>query len=291
MFVSHLQDAHFASIVIPSYFAAGTLEETLNSLLGQESIGEVVVLLNGQDDSEQILLDFMRFHPDLPLRFERAPSEILEAGENWRRAIAAAKFPYVKLLCADDQVLDGAIAKQVVFLKKNLDCALVSGKRRVVTPIGKTVLKNHGGAGLDTKNNLYKILLSAVYTGTNPIGEPSSVLFRTRLVQESLPWNEDSPYVIDLEMYLRILKKYCMQAGYMKEEVATFTISISAWSFRLRNNQSQQFRSLLLSYLNSMEGFKKLNLIKCVLHISSRLTPVIRRLFYFRLQASRRIFQ
>ena len=98
------------SICVPAYEAARTLEQTLRSILSQDADFELVVLDNASTDATgEIAASF----DDPRIRVERNATT-LAIGDNWNRAIALSTGELVKVVCADDILLPGALAAHAV---------------------------------------------------------------------------------------------------------------------------------------------------------------------------------
>ena len=273
------------SIVIPSYLSSRTIVRTLNSIRGQLYIGEVVISLNGNDNSEELIADFRKGNPEINVRILKAEEVVLSADANWNRAVKAANFEFTKLLCADDELMPNSIQWQVEFLAANPSCVLVSGLRQITDFDGKILRHKHGGVFLKDSKSYEKCLVSSAFTGGNPIGEPSAVLFRTSQLKQALPWSKENPYVIDLEMYLKLLRTTQMNLGFIRDEVSTFRVSNQSWSLRLIESQGKDFRELIMRELTNLETSMKF-LLQIAPKFSSRLATLGRRFFYFKLSKS-----
>lgn len=269
------------SIVIPSYLSSSTIIETLESVVGQKFVGEIIVSLNGHDNSEELISEFQNLNPQLNVKILEPGKEILSAAENWKRAVSAANYEFTKLLCADDELLNSSIQFQADFLKEHIDCVLVSGTRRITDCGGQVLKQNHGGLFLIESNTSKRLLFAGALTGGNPAGEPSAILFRTEQLKLAMPWSEVNPYVIDFEMYFRILKSTGMKMGFMNREVSTFRVSSLSWSAQLVRMQGVEFRNLIIGELRSLNKFVALLFIGIVA-ITSRLSTLGRKFFYWR---------
>jgi glycosyltransferase involved in cell wall biosynthesis len=234
------------SIVIPSFLAQGTLRQCLESLVGAKGLLEIIVCINGFDSSALICEEFVIENPDMPLRVLQPLETDLAMSANWTRACEAAKGKYLKLLCADDLLIVENLEKQIEFLEEHVGLEFVSGKRTLINDSGKVIKSSFGGIFLKPLNSLNRLMLVLSITGTNPIGEPSSVLFRAQSVRKNLPWSDDSDYVIDLDMYFRILSNSPGgRFGFINQNVSKFRISKESQSYKLSTFQNQQFKALV----------------------------------------------
>ena len=239
------------TVVIPAFRAAATLRQTVSSCINQSLVPKIIILVNGSDETFAVAKSIQNENPNAMIEVFEPGVAVLPVEANWTRAIKSSDSEYVKLLCADDVLHADAIQKQVDFLDANPTCAFVGSKRSIVTSGNKVLIKSTGGFGLKFENSFKRTFISCLLKGTNTIGEPSAVLFRSVLVFAEMPWDATRPYVIDLELYLRILKNYQMKCGFINEVLCDFRIATNAWSTSLANRQANDFSGLLHQYLET----------------------------------------
>ena len=237
---------NLVSVVIPSYLGEQTLLRALNSIVNDPSLFEIVIAINGEDDTLNLLSDFKLKNPRLRIKILGPESNVLNPGTNWTRGCEAASGKYIKLLCADDTVINQSLLGQVQLLENDPTIAFVTGKRLILDKHARVIRRNHGAFFLSKPRRYRVSLILCTLFGTNIFGEPSAVTFRTDLLQKNLPWRDAYTYVIDLEMYLRILRNSpTMKAASLNHEVSTFEISKQAWSFELIESQLASIRRVL----------------------------------------------
>jgi glycosyltransferase involved in cell wall biosynthesis len=268
------------SIVIPAYKAAGTLERTVISCLSQTFPSDILIVVNGNDKTLEVALELKLRFSTFPITVVYPGSETLPAAENWTRAISTPNSEYIKLLCADDVLDQDAIKKQVEFLDSHPHLAFVGARRRVVDLQNRVLLNGVGGSRLPKKFSGLELLSSCISRGTNTVGEPSAVLFRTSVIKKFLPWDGSHPYVIDLDMYFRILSERNSYGGFIDEVLCSFTISKQAWSTELSKRQASDFIFITDLYC-TMYGFGIFS--KICLRLSSHFNQFARKIFYLRL--------
>lgn len=271
------------SVVVPSYLAERTLIRALNSVVNEPGLLEVVVAVNGKDKSMDFLRDFQRTHPDLKMVILAPESHILKAGENWTRACTAASGEYIKLLCADDTVTHSTLLNQIRTLQNNPQIAFVTGKR-IVTDIDGNVIRRRHGAIFSSKPLGYKasLFLCCIF-GTNVFGEPSAVTFRSDILKKNLPWKDDQTYVIDLAMYLQILKNSPgMKSVALPLEVSTFEISKTSWSYSVLNSQLDAIRGLLFEHLRKFE--RRPLLLHQIVRLTTKFAFILRNRQFVKLE-------
>jgi glycosyltransferase involved in cell wall biosynthesis len=236
------------TVVIPAYNAETTLEKAVISCIKQSYRCNIIIVVNGFGNTMEKALALQNQFGSEYISVIPPENIYLPIQDNWTKAVTYSKTEYTKLLCADDFLEYFALQEQVLFLKRNPQCALVSGSRRVVDRRGRVILKSIGGSFLQKESSFHELLRAFFLSGTNTLGEPSAVLFRTEFLLNCLPWSESFPYAIDAEMYLRMLLISQTRAGYIPKIVCNFTISASSLSLELKSAQFQDFSKLLKKY-------------------------------------------
>ena len=103
------------SVIIPVYNGAAYVEEALKSALSQEGVDfEVVVSDNASTDDTVAIVS--RYDGDPRLRILTNENNLGIFG-NLNRLVDEARSPLIKILCADDWILPGGLAKQVDYMK------------------------------------------------------------------------------------------------------------------------------------------------------------------------------
>ena len=95
-------------------------------------------------------------------------------------------------------------------------------------------LKNGLVAGQDALRTSYA-------HGTNIFGEPLAILFRRSPLDAVLSWNDERPFLLDLELYSRALMNGPIVVR--RASVGAFRVSSSSWSTRMIKSQKEQLRS------------------------------------------------
>lgn len=170
-------------------------------------------------------------------------NELVPAHSNWTRAVEATSGEHVKLMCADDWLLDGCLANQVDSLVTHPTAVLAASRRRVLTYTGGVLRPAHGLSGLSGLIPGGTAIRATARSGTNILGEPVATMFRGDLLRHLMPWSDEHPYVIDLELYLRALTHGDLFA--QREVLGAFEVSVGSWSGQLARQQSADFHSLI----------------------------------------------
>jgi glycosyltransferase involved in cell wall biosynthesis len=125
------------TIIVPAYNrAGGLLEETLDSILGQDYPNlEALVLDDGStDQTPQVLERYAATHPER-MRWER--HENMGQAKTLNRGFEMARGELIGYLNSDDLFLPGAIAKLAAMLVENPEAALAYPAYRVIDEDGE----------------------------------------------------------------------------------------------------------------------------------------------------------
>jgi len=225
------------SVVVPAYDNGRTLDETLRSILDQEVEGlELIVADHASSDDT---LDVMRRFADDP-RVTLVETEAGGgAGRNWNRATEAARGELIKLVCGDDVLRPGVLARQAALLETT-GAVMTACRRDLIDMNGDVLLAGWGLRGLDRRMPGAEAVRRAVRAGSNLFGEPASVMMRRDVLARTGGWFDRFSYLIDQATYTRVL----LEGDFVPDpEVgATFRMSDSQWSVALASRQSAEAR-------------------------------------------------
>lgn len=225
------------SVVVPAYNNARTLAETLRSVLDQqvEDLELIVADHASADDTWEVMQAFDADPRVTLLRTEGGGGAV----RNWNRVTDAASGAYVKLVCGDDVLRPGVLARQARLLEET-GAVLTASKRDIVDASGKVVMGGWGLTGLGRAMSGADALRRTVRAGRNLLGEPASVMMRREALAAAGGWHEDFSYFLDLASYARVL----VGGGFTPDlEVgATFRMSDGQWSVALVDAQRAEAR-------------------------------------------------
>lgn len=227
------------SVCIPTFNSSAFVAETIESVLAQDyPCFDVVIADHGSTDTTRDVL--LRFADDPRVRLVFGPAGG-GAQANWNRATGHAGGDYLKLVCADDPLYPSCLTKQVAVLENNPGVVLVASKRDIIDAHGAVIYRGRGLAGLEGRVSGDRAVRRTVLSGTNIFGEPGSVLMRADAFRAAGPWCDAFPYVIDVDMYVRVLAHGDFYA--LAEPLATFRLSSASWSLSLSREQAAQTRA------------------------------------------------
>ena len=227
------------SIVVPVFNGIRYLPAAIDSILCQTYDNLDIVLVDG--GSTDGSRDWIHTVDDPRVRVQLMPAGTT-AADNWTTASRAASGDYVKLLCQDDLLYPTAIEVQVADLEMHPPALFSVAQRDIVDIHGAILYGRRGCAGL--RNGLIDgpTALRASYShGTNIFGEPLAILFRREPFDAALSWDDQRPFLLDLELYTRMLLKGPIAVR--RQAIGAFRVSSSSWSTRLVRSQTEQLRS------------------------------------------------
>ena len=223
------------SVVIPVHNGMPWVIEAVRSVLNQgETLHELIVLDNKSTDGTA---EVVRSIGDCRLRVEEQ-SALVPAWQNWTDACRLATSEFIKLVCADDRLIEHCLDEQVATLAQDERLAAVSGRRRVVTERSRILIRQNG-ASTHGSVPWEQVLAQTLRSGGNQVGEPACVLFRRDVLEKALPWSSQWQYLIDLEFYARSLRGQSL--AILDDEVADFRVSSGSWSRALYGAQATEF--------------------------------------------------
>ena len=224
------------SVVIPVHNGMPHLPQTLASVLSQTRLPDEIILVeNGSEDGTS---GWLAEHAPAGVRVITQPT-MVSAAANFTTAVQLASSDLVKLLCADDVLEPTAIEVQSRALERHPQAVLAASQRRIVDDLGRTVVTNRGLGRLRGEVDGREAIRACALRGQNLLGEPCCVMFRRAAIHRHLPWDGTLPYVIDLDMYTRVLAEGTAVA--IRESLARFRISTGSWSEQLSGVQRLQF--------------------------------------------------
>ena len=226
------------SIVVPVFNGERYLSALIGSLLAQDYPNlEIIFSDGGSSDSSTALLSAI---DDPRVTITNEPAGTSAAG-NWTAATMQASGEFTKLVCQDDLIHPDTISRQVGDLLEFPSAVMAVGQRDIIDAAGKIVYAPRGLAGVHARVVSGHDALRACYrAGTNVIGEPLAVLFRTEALRAVMPWEDSNPLMLDLSTYTRIAPMGDVVLRH--ESVGAFRVSASSWSTRLDKQQSDQTR-------------------------------------------------
>ena len=184
------------TVAMPVFNGARFLAPAIESILGQTLRDfELVVSDDGSsDDSREIALAFARRDPRVVL----LASERAGIAGNTNRILGQAKGEYFAPMDQDDMAVPERLARQVAFLDREKETAVVGGAARIVDPEGKE-LKIRTPASRPGE-------VAAAMHFSCAIIHPTS-LMRTSAVRAVGGYRTVLPYAQDYDLWLRLMER------------------------------------------------------------------------------------
>jgi glycosyltransferase involved in cell wall biosynthesis len=230
------------SVCIPSYRGAAHVAATIESVLAQ-TFSDFELLIVDDHSPDETALVVGRYR-DTRIRFVRNERNVGPQG-NWNRCLQLARGRYFKLLPQDDLLAPQCLARQVDVLEadRSQRLALVFSARTIIDANGRAIMTrgypSRDGGPICGRS----VMRRCIRRGTNLIGEPGAVLFRSSLAHRIGGFDATIAYVVDLDYWFRLLLQG--DAHYLPETLASFRVSRSSWSVAIGMQQSAQFQSFI----------------------------------------------
>ena len=228
------------SVVIPAYNNAGTIAATLRSVLAQ-TYRELEVIVSDHSSADDTVARVEPFLSDPRARLVTCPPGG-GAARNWNHVTALATGTYLKLVCADDLIYPTCLEQQVAAMREHPGATLVSCRRDLIDASGALLVRGRGLGALRASVSGGTAVRTLVRAGSNLLGEPMCVLMRTEAVAAVGGWNPDRSYLIDEDLYVRVLRGGDLVA--LPETLAAFRVTAGQWSVRLARSQAAETRQL-----------------------------------------------
>lgn len=238
------------SVVVPVFNNERYLREALQSVLDQTAGDfEIVVADQRSTDGSRALVESFD-DPRIRLVVNETSTG---AVANWNLVTAEARGRYVKLLCADDVLYPDCLERQAAVLDDpaNANVALVTARHDVIDEAGRPKLVR----GFRKRGRLagHEAIRAMARSGTNFVGEPSGVMFRAEAYRAAGPWEERARYVVDMEMWTRLLLQG--DVFVVGEVLSAFRTQRGSWSNSLEAETQTADMRWLLERLASDERY------------------------------------
>lgn len=199
----NLMNSPLVSILIPTYNRADYLGQAIESALAQTYPNiEIIVHDDASTDSTPQLLK--QYH-DQRLRVIRTQSNHGMLG-GWNYIVKRAKGEYLKFLASDDLLEPNCVAELVKAALSYPRASVITCQRKFIDGDGRVVKK----MGYSNKNVVVAGLKHARWILTtlreNKIGEPTAVLYPTKLVKQAGEYDPSFSQFADFEYWIRLLQ-------------------------------------------------------------------------------------
>lgn len=225
-------------VAIPYYNGQKFLAAAIQSVVSDTSADVRVVVVD--DASEEAPDEIVASFPAHRVFCHRNPVRLGMIG-NHNRCLDFNTGDYFKILSQDDELVSGAISRQVAALEANSRAVFVAGPREIIRSNGRyLMMADHGLRGLVDRATVCRAL---AWSGTNVIGEPASVLIRGEVLCRGARFPENPPWLLDVLMWLQLLEHG--PALMVEEPAARFRLSAQSYSVGLGWSQVDVFSKFL----------------------------------------------
>lgn len=188
------------TVAIPTFNSAHFLPDAIASIMRQGLDDfEILVLDNASEDNTEDLIHSLR---NRHIRYVRNRTNV-GATENGNLCMANARGRYLKILCADDVLLDGVLRKQISILENHPEVVLVSCGYLATDPDLNVSGLWSAFPGIHSGQRVINFCLSRM---TNAVGGPSNLMVR-RTTAEGVVADATYRLVGDLKFSLQLLQR------------------------------------------------------------------------------------
>lgn len=184
------------SVLIPVFNGDRYLVQTLDSVLDQPHVDEIVIVDNGStDQTVEIITRYANSNSRIKLIFcgERGVANALAYG------LRFTKNEFVARIDADDVMEPERIARQVDLLIGDLNLGLVASQITYINDRSEVIGVSRYPIG--------ELSLNRNFAFRNPIAHPS-VMFRKSVIQSVGGYRSDFEGAEDLDLWIRVARKY-----------------------------------------------------------------------------------
>jgi glycosyltransferase involved in cell wall biosynthesis len=257
------------SIILPTYNRVDVLPRAVESVLAQSfSDYELIIINDASTDGTREYLDALAKKDARVHSMHHEKNYYPDISRTLNEGIARARGKYIARIDDDDFWVDkDKLRKQVAFLEKNPDCAVIGSGMVLVDPSGKEI-----GRYLKKETDA-EIRETALFA--NPFSH-TTVLFRADIAQRVGGYGEWR-YAEDWDFWLKMgvigtlhnLPEYC----------AAYTVSGENKSFVYLRPQTKMIFEFLRVHKHEYPGYAKAYMINLLQYCYSFLPVGFRRYF------------
>jgi glycosyltransferase involved in cell wall biosynthesis len=188
------------SVLMPVYNPGPYLREAVESVLAQTYPAlELIAIDDASSDGSYELLQAYAARDARVRVFRQATNQGIVAARNRAFAEAQPAARYFAILDSDDVALPDRLERQVDFMERHPDHALVGGHTFIIDESSKSI-------GVRRYPTDYAQICAAI-TRYNPIAQPAVMLRRSALPSLA-PYSQDFPRCQDYELWLRLAAEH-----------------------------------------------------------------------------------
>ncbi|MCA1065833.1 glycosyltransferase family 2 protein [Rossellomorea sp. AcN35-11] len=236
------------SVVIPAYNRPDTLKTALDSVLGQSyPLIEIIICDDSSDDRVKDMVEpYLAKHTNI----EYVKNEQNLFLKNWQKCYDLAQGEFINYLM-DDDVFHPDKIKRMIYFYENFDgISLVTSHRQTIDETGEPIPPFRATRKLFQETRVMNgrwLGDLALTQCLNMIGEPTTVLFRKKDLQEPFGVYKGSQYSLlnDVAAWLNLLAKG--KAVYIADTLSYFRIHPSQNNQTLGETTFSQWLELIVS--------------------------------------------
>ncbi len=193
-------DGPILTVAIPTFNSAHFLPDAIDSIMRQDLDNfEIVIFDNASEDNTEELIRSLQ---NRRIRYFRNLTNV-GAPENGNLCMANSRGRYVKVLCADDVLLDGVLRKQLSILENHPEVVLVTCGYLSTDPDLNIQGSWSAFPGRHPGRTVINFCLSRM---TNAVGGPSNLMIR-RAAAKGITSDATYRLVADLKFSLQLLER------------------------------------------------------------------------------------
>lgn len=226
------------SVVVPVYNGEKYLAEALDSIMTQQDV-DMEVIIGDHSSTDSTLEIAQRYASDPRVRIVNTPAGGF-VQRSWSNVSSYATGKYIKLVCADDVIYPGLLARQVDILESHPDAVMTACPRDLTDASGKVLIRSMGLQGIKKPTAGAEAVRKVVRAGRNIFGEPGCVTMRADAFTGTGGWFGDFPYLIDMGTYARVL----LRGSFEPDTVTGATFRLNAEQGSVSQAKSQAAQSI-----------------------------------------------
>lgn len=234
------------SVCIPVYNGEAFIAAAIDSVLQQTYRDFEIVVVDNQSTDNTISI--VKKYADPRIRLIKNDTNIGMI-PNWNKAMNEARGTYIKILPADDYIYPTCLELQTTVLENDIakKISLVCGRKHIIDEKGK-VLFDRGFTKKAVQVSGIAAINKVSAAGGNLIGEGGAVLFRKELLQQTGNFNSDIFYVLDLDLWFKMLLHGDLYA--LPQVVAAFRVSKQSASVQVVEQQRDDVTRFITKIYN-----------------------------------------
>lgn len=243
------------SICIPVYNAENYIETTLKSVINQ-TFKEIEIIVIDNKSTDKTIEKIEQIH-DSRIKLIKNKKNYGMVG-NWNICLKHVRGEYIQFVCADDILEKNCLEEKVKFMDNNKDVVLVFSSTRIINQNGKYIMTRKFKNRNIIENGV-KVGIKSFRT-RNVFGEPSNVLFRSKIAKQIGEFNEMLSYTPDWEYWIKLSK--LGKVGYINIPLSKFRVlGNSGTGYLLKNRDIMRkddkifIKSIKNFYGKNIKGF------------------------------------